>query len=148
KVTVIALIGRLIVAALPKASAATRYLITLTTFGSMLALPLFSLAGIEWRLSVLPQSASAASVTTTTTKVAYSEKTALEETTNIDESVGQPSNAAPGAISRTRANNTPREASWTSWLPSISVWSLLLTIVIAAAFGVRMLIGIAGIVWI
>src|SRR5438128_9753318 len=60
RVTVVALIGRLLVAAMSRAAASTRYLIAVTTFCSMLAIPLISAAGPQWRLAWLPAQKTAA----------------------------------------------------------------------------------------
>ena len=54
RVTVVALIGRLLLAAMKRAAASTRYLVAVTTFASMLAVPLISMAGPQWRLALLP----------------------------------------------------------------------------------------------
>ena len=54
KVTLVALIGRLAIAAMPRASASTRYLIAVTTLCSMLLIPVIGASGFEWRLPVLP----------------------------------------------------------------------------------------------
>ncbi|MDQ6801908.1 MAG: hypothetical protein M3041_13835 [Acidobacteriota bacterium] len=54
KVTLVALIGRLAIAAMPRASASTRYLMAVTTLCSMLLIPVIGASGFEWRLSVLP----------------------------------------------------------------------------------------------
>src|ERR1700730_4275048 len=54
KVTLVAVIGRLAIAAMPRASASKRYLIAVTTLCSMLLIPVIGASGFEWRLSVLP----------------------------------------------------------------------------------------------
>src|SRR5436190_21960479 len=60
RVTVVALIGRLLMAAMSRAAASTRYLVAVTTFCSMLAVPLISAAGLQWRLALLPPPKNAA----------------------------------------------------------------------------------------
>jgi beta-lactamase regulating signal transducer with metallopeptidase domain/Tfp pilus assembly protein PilF len=52
RVTVVALIGRLLLLAIPRASAAVRYLVSATTLCSMLAMPV--LAAFPWRIEALP----------------------------------------------------------------------------------------------
>src|ERR1051325_848382 len=57
KATLIALIGRLVIAAVPRASAATRYLVALTTLAALLLLPVMTIALPSWRLAILPADA-------------------------------------------------------------------------------------------
>jgi beta-lactamase regulating signal transducer with metallopeptidase domain/Tfp pilus assembly protein PilF len=54
KVTLIAAIGRLIIAASPRAAAATRHLIAVATFAAMLLVPIVAASGMRWNWSVLP----------------------------------------------------------------------------------------------
>src|ERR1051325_8347744 len=57
KATLIALIGRLVIAAVPRASAATRYLVALTTLAALLLLTVMTIALPSWRLAILPADA-------------------------------------------------------------------------------------------
>ncbi|MEK6373501.1 MAG: M56 family metallopeptidase [Acidobacteriota bacterium] len=65
RVTVVALIGRLLLAAMTRAAASTRYLVAVTTFCSMLAVALISAGGPQWPLALLPPNPKSAPAITT-----------------------------------------------------------------------------------
>jgi beta-lactamase regulating signal transducer with metallopeptidase domain len=121
RVTVIAAIGRVLLAALARAAASTRYLVAVTTFCSMLAVPLISAAGLQWRLALLPPQADAARAAAT--KV------------DAPEAPGGADLIAQSAAARGIA------IDWRRWL----VPALL---AVAALFVARMLFGMIAIRWI
>jgi beta-lactamase regulating signal transducer with metallopeptidase domain/Flp pilus assembly protein TadD len=125
KVTLIALIGRLAIAAMPRASASTRFLIAVTTLCSMLLIPVIGASGFEWRLPVLP---------------AQPQKTAVVE-------IAEPQPAAvvvpPALFSVPRSTDTRVPATLSN-----EMWALLAILIIGALLIGRMLFGIAAVVWI
>src|SRR6266850_2378248 len=121
RVTVVALIGRLLMAAMSRAAAATRYLIAVTTFCSMLAIPLISAAGPQWRLAWLP-----------------AQTTAAKELAKIDAT--EPAGGADAIATSTPAS-TSSLGAWRAWL-------LPALLSVAAVFVARMLVGIIAIRWI
>src|SRR5437016_4163124 len=121
RVTVVALIGRLLMAAMARAAASTRYLIAVTTFCSMLAVPLISAAGLQWRIAVLPPAQSA-----------------TKELAKLDST--EPPGGADLATRSAPVNASALDA-WRRWLfPAL--------IAVAAIFVARMLFGIVAIRWI
>ncbi|HEY8180610.1 MAG TPA: M56 family metallopeptidase, partial [Thermoanaerobaculia bacterium] len=123
KVTLVALVGRLAIAAMPRASASTRYLIAVTTLCSMLLIPVIGASGFEWRLSVLP---------------AHPEKTLSVET----EEPQPPAAGVAPAILPARADQSVRATL------SNEVWALMAILIVGALLIGRMLFGIAAVVWI
>src|SRR5205823_14461535 len=121
RVTVVALIGRLLMAALSRAAASTRYLIAVTTFCSMLAIPLISAAGPQWRLAWLP-----------------AQKTAAKELAKLDAT--EPAGGAD-VITASPTATTNTLGAWRAWL-------LPAVLAVAAIFVARMLVGIVVIRWI
>jgi beta-lactamase regulating signal transducer with metallopeptidase domain len=121
RVTAVALIGRLMLAAMTRAAASTRYLVAVTTFCSMLAVPLISAAGLQWRLAWLPAP-----------KVATAERAKVEM---VD---------APGSASlnlRAASAGISSPDGWRGWiLPAV--------LAVAVLFAARMLFGIIAIRWI
>jgi beta-lactamase regulating signal transducer with metallopeptidase domain len=121
RVTVVALIGRLLMAAMSRAAASTRYLVAVTTFCSMLAIPLISAAGPQWRLAWLP-----------------AQKSAANELAKLDAT-------EPPAGADAIAKSTPAS---TSFLGAWRAWLLPALLAVAAIFVARMLVGIIAIRWI
>jgi beta-lactamase regulating signal transducer with metallopeptidase domain/tetratricopeptide (TPR) repeat protein len=125
KVTLVALIGRLAIAAMPRASASTRYLIAVTTLCSMQLIPVIGASGFEWRLSVLP---------------AHPEKTLSVETEEpqpATEGVAQTLLSAPASTDKSVRATLSNE-----------VWALMAILIVGALLIGRMLFGIAAVVWI
>src|SRR5262245_29110675 len=120
RVTVVALIGRLLMAALARAAASTRYLIAVTTFCSMLAIPLISAAGWQWRLAWLPAPPAKTS-----------------ELAKIDA-------IEPPAAAKTIVQPTTAARALDAW----RAWLLPALLAVAALFVARMLAGVVAIRWI
>lgn len=132
RVTLVALIGRLLMAALSRASASTRYLIAVTTFCSMLAIPLISAAGLQWRLALLPPNPKSAPAITTAETIELQSDAGVNVTAHpIVSAAPAAEDSLPGRI----------RAAWRGWL-------LVAILAVAAALVARMLIGIAAISWI
>ena len=124
KVTLVALIGRLAIAAMPRASASTRYLIAVTTLCSMLLIPVIGASGFEWRLSVLP---------------AHTQKsvaTVIAEP-HASEGVAQTLLSAPPSTDRSVRATLSNET-----------WALMAVFIVAALLVGRMIFGAAAVVWI
>lgn len=62
KITLIAAIGRLVIAAMPKAAAAFRCAIAVATLAAMLLVPAITAARIEWRIPILHSASDRATV--------------------------------------------------------------------------------------
>ena len=108
-------------AAMARAAASTRYLIAVTTFCSMLAVPLISAAGLQWRIALLPPAQSA-----------------TKELAKLDST--EPPGGADLATRSAPVNVSALDA-WRRWLfPAL--------IAVAAIFVARMLFGIVAIRWI
>jgi beta-lactamase regulating signal transducer with metallopeptidase domain/tetratricopeptide (TPR) repeat protein len=127
RVTVVALIGRLLLAAMTRAAASTRYLVSVTTFCSMLAVALLS-GGPQWRLALLPPNTKSAPAITTAEAIEPESDSRLTV-------VGNPiAPAAPAA-------EESLLAAWRGWLlPAI--------LAVAAIFVARMAFGVIAIRWI
>ena len=125
KVTLVAVIGRLAIAAMPRASASTRYLIAVTTLCSMLMIPVIGASGFEWRLPVLP---------------AHTQKVvAVEADDSPTEGVAQTLSSAP--------ERTDRSVRATPPLTN-EAWAVIAAFAVAALFIARMLFGISAVIWI
>jgi beta-lactamase regulating signal transducer with metallopeptidase domain len=121
RVTVVALIGRLLLAAMARAAASTRYLVAVTTFCSMLAVPLISAAGLQWRLALLPAPKTSSAD--------------LAKTDAPERRVGNP------VVPWTAPDAAPATDGWPTWLfPAL--------LAVAAIFVARMLAGIVAVRWI
>jgi beta-lactamase regulating signal transducer with metallopeptidase domain/Flp pilus assembly protein TadD len=128
RVTVVALIGRLLLAAMTRAAASTRYLVAVTTFCSMLAVALISAAGPQWRLALLPPNPKSAPAITT------AEAIEPENDGSLTVAANPIAPAAPAA-------EESLLSSWRGWLmPAI--------LAIAAIFVARMIFGVVAIRWI
>jgi beta-lactamase regulating signal transducer with metallopeptidase domain/Flp pilus assembly protein TadD len=126
KVTLIASIGRLLIAALPRASASTRYLVAVTTFCSMLAVPLIALSGVEWNVALLPPSSGGQA------------SSPVQETFTGSTPILEIAQVLPRPITRTITVIEAIRDSWRGWL-------LLLAAAVAGGFLVRMLFGMIAI---
>jgi len=128
RVTVVALIGRLLLAAMARAAASTRYLVAVTTFCSMLAVALLSAAGPQWRLALLPPNPKSAPAITTAEAIE-------PESGGLLTVVANP--IAPAA-----------PAAEESLLPAWRGWLVPAVLAIAAIFVARMVFGVVAIRWI
>lgn len=128
RVTVVALIGRLLLAAMTRSAASTRYLVAVTTFCSMLAVALISAAGPQWRLALLPPNPKSAPAITTADAIEPESDGSLTVVAN------RIAPAAPAA-------EESLLSAWRGWLvPAI--------LAIAAIFVARMVFGVIAIRWI
>jgi beta-lactamase regulating signal transducer with metallopeptidase domain/Flp pilus assembly protein TadD len=126
KVTLVAVIGRLAIAAMPRASASKRYLIAVTTLCSMLLIPVIGASGFEWRLSVLPP---------------HPQKS-VAIATEMEEP--QPANGvAQTLLSAPQSTDKSVRATLSN-----KAWVLMATLVVAALLVGRMLFGALAVVWI
>lgn len=128
RVTVVALIGRLLLAAMTRAAASTRYLVAVTTFCSMLAVALLSAAGPQWRLALLPPNPKSAPAITTADAIEPEGDGSLTAAANPI------TPAAPAAEE--------------SWLAAWRGWLVPAILAIAAIFVARMVFGVVAIRWI
>jgi beta-lactamase regulating signal transducer with metallopeptidase domain len=120
RVTVVALIGRLLMMAMARAAASARYLVAVITFCSMLAVPLLSAAGVQWRIALLPPPPSERS-----------------ELAKID----PPEPPGGAALVASVARAAEGAGAWQGWLAEA-------ILAVAAIFVARMLFGILAIRWI
>jgi len=128
RVTVVALIGRLLLAAMTRAAASTRYLVAVTTFCSMLAVALLSAAGPQWRLALLPPNPKSAPAITTA------------------EAIEPESDASLTVVASPIAPAAP--AAEESFLSAWRGWLLPAVLAVAAIFVARMVFGVVAIRWI
>jgi beta-lactamase regulating signal transducer with metallopeptidase domain/tetratricopeptide (TPR) repeat protein len=128
KVTLIAVIGRLVMLAVPRASASTRYLIAVTTFLSMLAVPVVSATGLQWHLSVLPAERLASPPR---------EASAVVDVVDVEP-------AETGASTPVSAFEAPAPTIRDTWRG----WLVLATLLVGAALIGRMAFGVLAIAWI
>lgn len=150
KATLIALIGRLVIIAVPRASAATRYLVALTTLAALLLLPVMTIALPSWRLAILPADAK------------QNEGPALQPAPLPSPAVA-PSLAAQPSLAKELSPEAPKvlraaavvadsgakvatflgaaRASWRGWF-------LLGVLAIIVAMLGRLVVGIGGIWWV
>jgi len=127
KITLIALIGRLVMAALPKASAATRYLVAVTTFISMLVTPLVAVSGIEWKLALLPPE-----------RAAKADVRDADDTTLAKDALVR---SLPQPVAKTIGFVESLQAGWRGWL-------LLVLAATSVAFLGRMIVGVIAIAFV
>ncbi|HEV7922895.1 MAG TPA: M56 family metallopeptidase [Thermoanaerobaculia bacterium] len=149
KATLIALVGRLVIAAVPRASAATRYLVALTTLAALLLLPVMTMALPSWRLAILP------------TEAKQTVGPALQPAPSS--APAAPSLAGPPSLANELSSDAPKvlraaavvadsgarvatflgalRASWRGWF-------LIAVLAIAFAMLGRLAVGIGGIWWV
>jgi beta-lactamase regulating signal transducer with metallopeptidase domain/tetratricopeptide (TPR) repeat protein len=142
KATLIALIGRLLIAAVPRASAATRYLVSLTTLAALLLLPILTIALPSWRLAILPadpaphvgptlQSAPSPVPETSLAKALPSEAPKVLRAAAVVADSGARAASILAAL----------RASWRGWF-------VIGVIAIGLALLARLVVGIGGIWWV
>lgn len=148
KATLIALIGRLVIAALPRASAATRYLVAVTALAGVLLLPLMTFSLPVWRLAILPADAAQEQPTFKPARTDWKVGPAPEEPslTQQTELAGAPKVVRAAAMvadggARAASILATLRATWRGWL-------LLAVIAVGVVFLGRIAVGIAGIWWV
>ncbi|HKO57068.1 MAG TPA: M56 family metallopeptidase, partial [Thermoanaerobaculia bacterium] len=146
KATLIALIGRLVIIAVPRASAATRYLVSLTTLAALLLLPILTIALPSWRLAILPadehvgpalQPAPAPVVTAELAPQPSLAKALPSEAPKVLRAAAVVADSGARAASILAA----LRASWRGWF-------VIGVIAIGLALLARLAVGIAGIWWV
>lgn len=143
KATLIALIGRLLIAALPRASAATRYLVAVTSLAAVLLLPLMTFALPAWRVAILPPDPT---VIPSEVEGPGGAISVAPAPTLTQELAGAPRVVRAAAIV---ADSGARAASFLAMLrDNWRGWLLLAVIAVGILFFVRIVIGVAGIWWV
>jgi beta-lactamase regulating signal transducer with metallopeptidase domain/tetratricopeptide (TPR) repeat protein len=135
KTTLIALIARLLIAALPRASAATRYVITVAALIAIVLLPAASLVLPVWDVPVLPSTPPAPRAIASPMQIVTVDQAAqLPPVLRVAATVVT-------ATSRIAATVDAIRASWRGWL-------LLAIGLVALGLLLRIGIGILGIAWV
>lgn len=146
KATLIALIGRLLILAVPRASAATRYLVALSTLAALLLLPILTIALPTWRLAILPAKGVEEAVVAPVAQRTVAPKLAAEPSLAQELPVEAPKVLKAAAVV---ADSGARAATILSALRSSwRGWFLLGMLAVAVAMLARLGVGVAGIWWV
>src|ERR1051325_8903497 len=151
KATLIALIGRLVIAAVPRASAATRYLVALTTLAALLLLTVMTIALPSWRLAILPADAKQ-NVEGPAARPAPSALPATAPTLAAQPSLAQELSPEAPRVLRAAAVVADSGAQVATFLGALRAswrgWLLLAVLAIGVAMLARLAVGIGGIWWV